>query len=336
VRLPSRRVRRLLLPLEAAVLVGADAAFTVGALFGALFAPLDARRRILRTTAFGAAYCTVELITIARAGGLWLRWSVPGPWRTGSQARWVADNQALLGWALGRVLGAAGRCMGFEVVLDDAAEPAQLTGTEPVLVLARHGGPGDSFALVHMLLTRYDRRVFIVLKEILQLDPVLDVLLNRLGSYFLPSKAAPGEVLAERLAELTRQLGNGDALLIFPEGGNWTPTRRRRSIRHLLATHGPAAARTATLLTNVLPPRPAGVLACIDARPDIAIVVVAHAGLDRIVTARQAWDQLPLSTPMTVRAWPAAPVPTGEDARMAWLTTEWATVDEWVEAHHDR
>jgi 1-acyl-sn-glycerol-3-phosphate acyltransferase len=56
----------------------------------------------------------------------------------------------------------------------------------PVLVLARHGGPGDSFALVHLLLTRYHRSVRIVLKDILQLDPLIDVRLNRLGVLLSP------------------------------------------------------------------------------------------------------------------------------------------------------
>ena len=42
--------------------------------------------------------------------------------------------------------------------------PAGLDGG-PLLVLARHAGPGDSFALVDLLLSRYGRRPRIVLKE---------------------------------------------------------------------------------------------------------------------------------------------------------------------------
>lgn len=56
--------------------------------------------------------------------------------------------------------------------------------------------------------------------------------------------------------------------------------------------------------------------------------------LDRVVSARQAWDQLPITTPMKVRAWPTAEVPPGDNARLAWLTLEWAIVDEWVDAFH--
>jgi hypothetical protein len=38
---------------------------------------------------------------------------------------------------------------------------------------------------------------------------------------------------------------------------------------------------------------------------------------------------------MMVRSWPAAPTPVGEDARRAWLMTEWAVIDEWVEMYRD-
>jgi hypothetical protein len=37
---------------------------------------------------------------------------------------------------------------------------------------------------------------------------------------------------------------------------------------------------------------------------------------------------------MTVRAWPTAAVPIEREDRLAWLTLEWAVVDEWVDAFH--
>jgi hypothetical protein len=107
-----------------------------------------------------------------------------------------------------------------------------------------------------------------------------------------------------------------------------------RAINRLRRDHRSEAARTASLMTNVLPPRPGGVLACLAARPDLPVVVVAHAGLDRVVSARQGWDQLPITTPMKIRVWPTAEVPPGEEAQLAWLTLEWAVVDEWVDTFH--
>lgn len=329
-RLPPRRVRRALLPVEVAALVLLVAIFLAATVVGLLVAPFGSRRRPLRVAAFGLAYCLTELGALVAIAALWLRRPHIGRWRVGSEEQWTAAHEALLARTLGRVLAAARACAGFRVELS-GTEAATLLEEEPVLVLARHGGPGDSFALVHLLLTRYRRRVRIVLKEILQLDPVLDLLLNRLGSYFLPSKHGGGEDLAEQLATIAADLQPREALLIFPEGGNWTPDRRRRSIRHLRRQGDAELARAAELMTNVLAPRMGGVLACMEVRPGLPVVVVAHTGLDRLTGARKIWDNLPFVHPMVVRSWPAAAAPPGEDARRRWLLTEWAVVDEWIE-----
>ena len=311
------------------------AAMCVGvAAVGMVLAPFTPRRRALRVAAFALSYCLIELTAMAAAGLLWLRRRLPGRLGIRTESQWIAAHEALLAWALGRALASGRRWLGFQVDVVDSSDTTALSGDEPVLVLARHGGPGDSFALVHLLLTRYHRGVRIVLKDILQLDPLVDLLLNRLGSYFLRSRTSAGEDMTLRLAEMARDLGPWDALLLFPEGANWTPRRRQRAIGRLRRDHKSDAARAATLMTNVLPPRPGGVFACLDVRPELKVAVVAHAGLDRLIRTRHVWERLPLRTPMTVRAWPTAPVPEGDENRLAWLTLEWAVVDEWIDAFH--
>jgi 1-acyl-sn-glycerol-3-phosphate acyltransferase len=176
--------------------------------------------------------------------------------------------------------------------------------------------------------------VRIVLKDTLQVDPLIDLLLNRLGCCFLASASGGRPEMTERLAEMARCLAPREALLLFPEGANWTPLRRRRAIDRLRHDRKMEAARAAELMDNVLPPRPGGVLACLAARPGLRVVVVAHAGLDKVVTARQGWNLLPITTPMKVRAWPTAEIPRDRDALLPWLTLEWAVVDEWIDAFH--
>jgi 1-acyl-sn-glycerol-3-phosphate acyltransferase len=237
-----------------------------------------------------------------------------------------------LAWALGAVLDAARRWCGFIVTIEEPPHPCPLDDDRPVLVLARHGGLGDSFVLVWLLINRYDRRPRVVLKDILQWDPLIDVGLTRLDACFLPRRPAPTEDLPALLSNLAAGLGAGEALLIFPEGGNWTPRRRTRAISRLRAERRHRAAAAALLMEHVLPPRPAGVFACIDARPELPIVVVAHAGLDQLVTPSQVWAALPFRVPMTVRWWPVARPPDDEQARLQWLTTEWSIVDEWIDA----
>jgi 1-acyl-sn-glycerol-3-phosphate acyltransferase len=325
-------VRRLLLPFEMVILIALAALFAIATAIGLIVAPLTPRRRVPRLCAFALSYVLVELASLTAAALLWIRHALPTRERRSPQ--WMTANERLLGWALGQVLRAGQRYLGFEVQVVESSDATALSGTEPLLVLARHGGPGDSFALVHLLLTRYHRGVRIVLKDILQLDPLIDVLLNRLDCCFLASPSGDGGDMTGRLGAMAGRLGPGQVLLLFPEGANWTPQRRRRAINRLRRDQKADAARAATLMTNVLPPRPGGVFACLEARPDMRVVVVAHAGLDRVVSARQLWDQLPITTPMIVRAWPTAEVPPGEEARLSWLTLEWAVVDEWVDAFH--
>jgi 1-acyl-sn-glycerol-3-phosphate acyltransferase len=331
---PSKPVRRILLPVDVAVLVVLAALFALGTALGVIAVPLTPRRRPLRIAAFGVSYCAMELVVLVAAGALWALHAVRRLLGTRSTRAWIAAHQALLAWALGWVLGAARVCFGFRVTVADPSTPNSLSEIDPVLVLARHGGPGDSFALVHLLITRFHRRVLIVLKDILQLDPVIDVVLNRLGCCFLPRSTGAEDDSAHRVADMAHGLSPHDALLLFPEGANWTPRRRRRAIQHLSRRGLPNEARVAGLMTNVLPPRSGGVLACLDARPGIDIVMVAHAGLDRIVRSREAWKSLPLSSPMTVRMWDAVGIPETDDDRVGWLTKEWAIIDEWIDACH--
>lgn len=327
--LPPRAVRRFLLPCLLGLQVLVAGLFVVLGVLGLLTAPFDRRVRLLRLGAAGLAYLALEWTALLGLAAVW----IVRPWRS---AEWYdTANRRLVGWVLGQLQRAAGSCVGFSVVVEDPPVPEPLTAlrpTGPVLVLARHGGLGDSFTLVWILL-RHGRRPRVVLKEILAWEPLIDVALGRMGVCFLPPHAGDA---AERIAEMASSLANDDAMLLFPEGGNWTPRRRLQAIVRLRSRHLHRAARAARLMEHVLPARPAGVLACLDARPDTQVVVVAHAGLDRLATAGAVWRAIPFATPMTVRWWPSAPAPTNPGARQAWLTTEWAVVDEWIDERAGR
>ena len=342
---PPRLVRRLLAPVFVAVELGLITLFAAVAVVAGLAAPFTPRRRVLRLAAFGTTYLAMEVCVAAAALVLWLAtpamwWapSGPRPQRNSEQQRiWEQRHVRLLGWALSVVLGAGRRSCGFRMVVEGApggvVQGGGLEGDIPILVLARHGGPGDSFALAQ-LLYEHGRRVRIVLKAILQLDPALDVLLHRLGSCFLPARDTAGREPAHRVAALASTVSGPDAILLFPEGGNWTPRRRQGAIVHLRARRNWSGARVAEAMEHVLPPRPAGVLACLRARPDLDVVVVAHTGLDDLVTPGTLWGALPFKVPMQVRWWrsPAAALPDDDEGRLRWLTQEWAIVDEWIDA----
>jgi 1-acyl-sn-glycerol-3-phosphate acyltransferase len=232
------------------------------------------------------------------------------------------------------VVGSAELLFGL-VVVDDEVGWSPLDDGAPgsenaMVVLARHAGPGDSLLLVQTLLGRdHARRPRIVLKDLLQLDPLLDVYLNRLPNAFLSAGGADG---AARIAELAADLGDEDALLLFPEGANFSESRRRRAIDRLRMKGLDGEADAAERLRHVLPPRPGGVLAAVTAAPHADVVLVAHAGLEHLSTPADLWDGLPMDATVRLR-WqfvPAAEVPRDPDANEAWLHERWTDIDRWL------
>jgi 1-acyl-sn-glycerol-3-phosphate acyltransferase len=137
---------------------------------------------------------------------------------------------------------------------------------------------------------------------------------------------------AQAIADLARGLGDEDALLIFPEGANFTPQRRFRAIQRLRDRKLVAAVRRAEAMRHVLPPRPAGVTAALRAAPHADVVFVAHTGLEHLSTARDLWRGLPTDKTLYLRWWfvPAADVPRGEAEQTDWLYHWWESIDEWI------
>ena len=202
----------------------------------------------------------------------------------------------------------------------------------PLVVCCRHAGPGDSFVLIHALMAWYQREPRVVLKDTLAWDPAIDVLLHRIPARFISSNPGAGERLEEEVAALATGLDRDDAFVIFPEGGNFTPQRRRRAIARLRRLGMERMARRAERMTNVLPPRPGGLLAALDAAPEADVVLVAHTGLDHLVTAGDVWRELPMDKRIVMRWWqvPRAEIPDDRDGRIDWLFRWWERIDAWI------
>ena len=326
--LPVRRVGHLLWLPAAVVLTALLLPFYV---LGLLLAMRRGRRRLLRTVSFALAYLWTDVAMLFGCWVLWLRQPLPSR----DQTVWRERHSALLGQAL-KVLAVASRSMlGFRVVVDACPLPPP---TRPLVVLGRHAGPGDSFTLVNLLLTTFERRPKVVLKDTLQLDPGIDLLLNRLDSYFVPSQTGAGDDRIESVRRLALSLEDHEAMLIFPEGGNWTPKRHARAVRWLRRHGELERAKGAEEQEHVLPPRPGGVIATLSARPDLDVVVMAHAGLDRLISPRDIWRAIPVDhQPMAVHWWvsPAETVPRDEDEILGWVDDVWAEVDAWVAGEQD-
>jgi hypothetical protein len=215
-------------------------------------------------------------------------------------------------------------------------------GDRPLIVLSRHAGPGDSMLIVHYLLSECERRPRVVMKATLQLDPTVDIIATRLPNAFLNRAATTGVNGTRQRTEQIRRLAAGmsgrSALLIFPEGGNWTPLRWHRAIERLRRRGRPDLAKRAAAMPNLLPPHGSGALTAIAACPAADVIFVAHTGLDRLVSVRDVWRSLHTDLEIRARWWrvPADRVPrtASPDAQLSWLYDWWERIDAWIDAEN--
>ena len=208
------------------------------------------------------------------------------------------------------------------VEADRDAEAVLSARERPVLVLCRHAGEGDSVLLVHLLLSRYGRAPGIVMKEFLTLDPVVGIVARHLPSALI--NGADDDL--DEVREVARRLDGRGAMVLFPEGGNITPDRRRRAIDWLWRNEHHGRAERFERLGHVMAPRPRGVLAAMEGAAEADVVLVAHAGL--------GYKEIPRDKTIAFRLWhvAAADLPHDDAERLEWLDEWWERMDDWVAA----
>lgn len=331
---PPRWVRRVVLAplvvLLAVLLVPTSImlALIVGA---ALTWLLPGRLRVLRLLWMLSFYVIWDAAALVVLLGLW----VASGFGLAMRRPWMQRaHVAVARWALAVLFWQVRWTLRLRIVVD--APTGSALPYVPLLVLSRHAGPGDSFILVDTLLGRGRRTPAIVLKDTLQWDPAIDVLLGRLPAAFVTprSRRRPGRPGArETVARIAGDLGPEGALVLFPEGGNVTPRRRAARIEALRAAGQGTLADRAERMPHVMAPHTGGFLAALGAAsPDAAVLVVAHSGLERLVTVKDIWRELPMDKEIVLggRLTRAADLPADAQGRELWLFEQWERVDAWI------
>lgn len=322
---PPPELRPLLRVVWPVVGLGALGAMVPVTVAGAFHSFFDRRARLFR-------------VAVLTQTVLWLDLSMfVGCWRIARQIpdrdseEWRRAHEQLFAETLDAAVGAAGRWVGFKVELAGRMEFG--AADAPLLAFARHAGPGDSLALAWLLSRTAGRLPRIVLADALRWDPSVDTILTRLQAYFV----APG--VKDRVggvAALAESLHTNDVLLIFPEGQNWSEERRIGVIESFRRRGlGPKAWRAA-FLRHVLPPRAGGVVAAMTARPDADVMIIGHAGLERVTSLRSLWRAIPFTgRPMLVHTdtHAAASLPSDPASIERWLEEHWSEMDEWISDH---
>jgi 1-acyl-sn-glycerol-3-phosphate acyltransferase len=288
---------------------------------------LPGRWRPLRLLWVVILYATCESLLLLVLLGLWLSsgfgWRIRSPYFSGI-------HYDLVQFVLVVFVREARRVLALRIRTDGPGPSRH--PDRPVIVCCRHAGPGDSFTLMYALLHWYGREPRVVLKDTLAWDPAIDVILRRIPARFISPNPGRGEDLESQIASLAHDLDSNDAFVIFPEGGNFTPQRRERAIERLRKLGMERMARRAEQMIHVLAPRPGGLLAALEAAPEADVVMVAHTGLDHLLTVTDVWRELPMDKQIVMRWWevPRAEIPAGRDAQIDWLYGWWERIDDWV------
>lgn len=275
------------------------------------------------------AYCARELAVLVVCGALWLASGFGIRMRS---PRFQGLHYRLLRWFLHSLAVRALELVRADVAPASSPEADRaLRDDRPLLFFSRHAGPGDTALIVDGLFTDYDRLPSVVFKEALALDPCLDLIGHRLPHAVLDTSDREGS--ERRIEEIAWGLAPRGVLLLFPEGANYTPRRRRRALRKLRRKRRVREAAAAERMGNVLPPHPTGALAALRARPEADVIFAAHTGLGLEASAGDLWRKLPIGRTLKTQMWlaPATERPRDPDEQVRWLYDWWQRLDDWID-----
>ena len=337
--LPPRLFRRLVLAplviiIAIAFLVLSPFLALLALVFGLVARSRAGHMRSLRLVGLALVWFVAETVALFMLAGLWVVSGFSGRLRTGP---YQSRHYAVMRWFLDVLYRGAERTYGLRVEVDEpefTPEERLARRARPVIVLGQGTRP---------------RRLLPARAPAAERLPAAAAGGHEGDAATRPQRGHRGEPAAERVHQaspagehiftdqirrLARGLDQNGALVIFPEGGNWTPNRWRRGIRSLEHVGRSDLAARARDMPNLLPPRPGGTLAAMSACPDADVIFVAHAGLDNIITVGDIWGKFPINQVIRARWWrvPVDQVPRTADheAQLQWLYGWWERIDTWI------
>ena len=280
----------------------------------------------LRSGLFIAVYLSCEVGGIVASAGLWCWRHTVGI----SDARWTELHFRLEAHWGATLFRALAWIFDLRIEVEDDADVAR----GPYLLLVRHSSSGDTLLASALVSAPHRMDLRYVLKRELLWDPCLDIVGNRLPNVFVERDTPDSSGEIERLRALCADLGPRGGVLIYPEGTRFSRAKRERVIERFAESGDTESLACAESLQTVLPPRPGGTLALLEAAPDADVVICAHSGFESAASLSEVWRGALLHRTIHVRfeRFARSDLPDGREDQMAWLRAEWREVDRWVAA----
>ena len=285
------------------------------------------RRRLASVRAFAM----VHVFLLCEAAGIFATMWIWVRYR-GNREAFHDANYRLQAWWASTLYHWGVRLFSLNVEIEGGDAAAE----GPVLVLSRHVSPIDNLIPAVLVAAEHDIRLRWVINRSLLRDPCLDIVGNRLPNCFVANSSKDSEGEIRRVEALGHELGPRDGVLIFPEGGLFSPAKRRRIIERLEQSGGePELLAHAQRLQNLLPPRLGGSLALLDSARGVDVVFMAHSGLETAMQYHAILGGGLIGSTVRIRMWrvPGETIPATREGRIDWLYEHWHELDSWVSAN---
>ncbi|MFW2388448.1 MAG: 1-acyl-sn-glycerol-3-phosphate acyltransferase [Polyangiales bacterium] len=228
-------------------------------------------------------------------------------------------------WWAAAVLRRASNLLSLDIQMEGAE--SALPG--PTILLMRHASILDTLLPSVFIQAPAQWRVRYVLKQELLVDPCLDIVGNALPNYFV-DRTGDRQNELDAIRALAQGLGD-EGVLIYPEGTRFSQEkllRARKRVEELC----PELIGVAEELTDVLPPRPAGVLTLLDALPEVDCAIIAHHGLESFEKVKDVLSGSVVGAVVRCKVWRVrrSEIPMSDEARTRWLYEQWALVNAFV------
>lgn len=244
----------------------------------------------VRLLTYGLWWLGIESGGILRATFLWLRF-IPRQKLTSDDSLKAHSN--LQYWWTSNLIRGAKSLLGVRFKLD-GQEFLEVGG--PLVVLARHGSQGDALLVAAVLAEAGLRPRFIVKRQLLW-DPCLDIVGHRIPNYFVDRDAADNRIEIQNIGALARGLEPDEAIVIFPEGTRFSPSKLKRAIEMLSVT-APERVESAQRLSCVLPVRAPGFLSILENNQDADVILLNHVGVTDFKNLHDLWNNIPFPAPL--------------------------------------
>ncbi len=228
---------------------------------------------LTRALLFFALYLFLEIAGVLMAFFIWF--FLAGG-LIGGADRFIEANAALQRWWSGALFG--GSLIIFSMHLKVEGQEQVRRG--PMILFVRHSSTADTVLAAVLVANPFHLLLRYVIKRELLWDPCLDIVGRRLPNTFVDRRSKRVDAEAAAVAELSVNLNERSAALIFPEGTRFTPDRLRSAVTLLRRKKIDDLAGIAQDYRNVLPPKLIGPFALLDAAPGVDLLIVEHTGFE--------------------------------------------------------